>query len=438
MEHQFLISTDTSREKCLILPAEMADNLGAAHLSKVKLRFGSHTFTVSIQVSPDLNVNEASLSSDILECFNIPQHCLLQIQHRDNEFYIGPFIGFLAGSTKKSVQSKIPDLYDYLLHYQEIKGAIIAFSLETVNRENQTVEGYVYNPKKKRWDSGIFPYPSSIFIVTRSAGSKWINHFRSVIGKNVFNDFHLNKWAEYKRLSSSVEVKDCLPQTILYESPLQLYHFLIHHPRAFVKSMRSNGTSCYTLAKEKRNIFLTDPKRNELKVVRWCDKDQALTLFETYFKKRQYMIQESFDFNILPSINLRIIVVKNGQEHWQAMGMFARGGLNGNAKGSVNPFIKVEPPFIKEFLQVSDLMAGLYIQEITHLALESVKALEGIGGHLANAAIDMTLDQKGEIWIRDIHHTNPSHEIALIAGHPEIYYQTLKNNMLYAKMLAGF
>ena len=109
-----------------------------------------------------------------------------------------------------------------------------------------------------------------------------------------------------------------------------------------------------------------------------------------------------------------------------------------NNAGKLQPLVKFEKEMVKDFLQQSDLLASLTYQELIHIATDTLKEIESMGVHFANAAVDMTIGELGDIWISDIDHCHPSHEIALVAGYPELYYEILKTNMLYAKKLAGF
>ena len=54
-------------------------------------------FQATIDISNELPSNGASLSLDILDKLNIPQHCQFEIKQNGDELQIGPFIGLLAG-----------------------------------------------------------------------------------------------------------------------------------------------------------------------------------------------------------------------------------------------------------------------------------------------------------------------------------------------------
>jgi hypothetical protein len=441
MDYSIQLTCDTNSTGCFSIHPDMAKTLGILYPTKRLLRFGTRSIPINVELSNHLQKNETSLSSDLIEQLKIPLTCSFEIQLKENEIQLGPLIGLLAGYYDSSIKKYLDDLVDYLFHYNDIKGAIIVFSLEKVDKINKSIKGYLYNPVKKRWDVNTFPYPSSIFIMSSKVSSAWIKHFQSVIGDSVFNDFYLNKWSIHEKLAAAGEVNDYLPYSILYESPQDLYSFLSKYPKAIVKSISAtNGASVYTISKEQSNIILTNPKKGETKVVSYHDKDQAYSLFKKYFREGKYMIQESIELLTTHNrtIDFRVILLKNPQGDWQVMGMFARQGKPGTNLSNIYPLIELGEVTLKEVWDLSELSTTLLIKQIYDIAIKAVKVIEQSGVHFANTGVDIKIDANRDIWIIGIQHCNPSHELALVAGFPDLYYEILKTNMLYAKKLAGF
>jgi hypothetical protein len=370
---------------------------------------------------------------------NIPHDCDLEIKQNGNEILIGPFIGLLPGYYQSSIEKRLDSLREYLFHYREIKGVIIVFSLEHVDKSNQTVKGFLFNPKTKQWQEGTYPYPSSIFLMTKSISSPWIKHFQSIIGDTVFNDFHYNRWTIHKRLAASLGTKFYLPDSMLYGGPQDLYYFLKKFPNVKVKSLNTvNNTPINVLLRDSSTIEISNPKKNERDRYKCYNRDQAYSVFSTYFKAGEYLIQESIDVPGYKTLEFRIILVKNQSGQWQSMGMFARDKESSVSSGNRFPIVKLEKARLKEHLNRSGLYSSMVYQELIYIAIDAVQAVEGTGVHFANAAVDMTIGELGDIWILDVDHSNPHHDIALIAGDPELFYEILKMNILYAKKLAGF
>lgn len=429
-----LISDKSSLGSITVHPKVLGD-------SKIQqIQFGIKSLPIKVQTSSKLPLNQVCLSTNIIEMLNIPLNCPFEFKHHDNTIQIGPYIGLLAGYKQKSVKKRLEDIGDYLYHYPDINGAILAFSLDKVDSANHTVEGFLYNQVTKDWEEGTFSYPSSIFIITGTVSSKWIKHFQSIIGDCVFNNFYLNKWDIHKILAES-KVHKFLPISILYKDPRDIYSFLEKYPSLIIKSINaSKGSDIYKIEVKENNLEILYPKTGKINKFNMENREDAKTFFKDHFEEDEFMIQESLQLMTYKNrtIDFRVIVLKNNEGLWQEMGVFARHGKPGNILSNIYPTVKLGKETIEEVLGLSNSDALLLIRIISEIALESAKAMEKTGIHFGNTGVDIAIDKNKKIKIIEIQHCNPSHDIALEAGAPELYYEILKTNMLYAKKLAGF
>ncbi|MDF2855376.1 MAG: hypothetical protein K0Q87_1227, partial [Neobacillus sp.] len=381
--------------------------------------------------------NKPSLSVDIMDMLSLPQHCSLEIKHNGNEILIGPFIGLIVDGD--SIENQLNDQLDYLLHYRDFRGAIIAFSLENVDKVNMTICGFLFNPKTKTWEQGIYPYPASIFVMTTSVSSDWAAHFRAILGHSFFNHSQLNKWDAHKRLAASIGIKNYLPDAMLYGKPKDFYWFLNKFSTVDVKSINmEDNPPIKVILKDKNNLLISNPITNETKNYSFYSRGQAYSVFDRYFRAGEFMTQESIDVPGYQNIEIRMLIVKDQWGKWQAKGLFTKEKGSDELSGSIYPIVKLEREQLKNLLQRGDVYISMVYQEIINIAIEAVEALEDSNSNLANAVVDMVIGEIGDIWISNVNHGHPSHEIALVAGYPEVYYEILKTNMLYAKKLAGF
>ncbi|WP_342431671.1 YheC/YheD family protein [Neobacillus sp. FSL H8-0543] len=439
MENVIELSSSTHNAGRLTLHPNLARSFGLKRQTKKRIRFGSKAVQATIYLSKHLPQNKASLSTDILDKLSLPQHCSLEITNRGDEILIGPFIGLLVGDEQDSIDNQLNNLLDYLFHYREIRGAIMAFSLENVDKVNLTMQGYLFNPKTKKWEQGIFPYPSSIFVMSTSVSSDWADHFQAIIGNSFFNHSRLNKWDAHKRLASSIGIKNYLPDAMLHGKPKDFYWFLKKFSTVDVKSIKMEDRSpIKVILKDKNNMLISNPNTNEIKNYSFYSRGQAYSVFDKYFHAGDYMIQESIDVPGYQNIEFRVLIVKDKWGKWQAKGIFTREKDSENLSKFISPIVKLEKEHLKDLLQRGDVYISMVYQEIIYIAIEAVEALEDSDSNLANAAVDMVIGEIGDIWISNVNHCHPSHEIALVAGYPEVYYEILKTNMLYARKLAGF
>lgn len=438
LEGIFQFSCDSFGSGVLTFHSDVERRLGFEGATVKRVRFGSLCCETNIVLDNTLGSNVASLSADLADKLNIPLHCDLRVKLVADEILIGPFIGLLVDYNSNSINQNLDHLTDYLFHYRSIQGAIIAFSLDKVDPINHQIKGFLFNPKTKKWDEGTFPYPSAIFVVAKSISQQWMEHFQRVIGDKVFNDFHCNRWDILKTWKTTLDVKNYLPESTLYESPDDLYNFLKRFGNVTVSPLNSKfHAPIKVVLRDKNSLAVSTIK--DVQNFKFNNRDQAYSIFRRFFQEGNAIIQESIDVTGYRTIHFRVILVKNHTGHWQTMGMFSREKRSGTtSSGDIFPLVKFSKEQLKELLKLSDLRISLIYHEIIHIAMDAAKALEGENSHFANAAVDMIIGEIGDIWVTDIEHSNPSHEIALIAGYPELYYEILKMNMLYAKKLAGF
>ncbi len=437
MENVIELSSSTKTLGRLSLHPNLARSYGITKKNIKRIRFGSNAIQASIFLSKHVPENKPSLSVDIMDKLNIPQHCSLEMKRKGDEIIIGPFIGLLVEGD--SVENQLNDLLDYLVHYRDIRGAIMVFSLVNVDKENLIIGGYLFNPRTKTWEQGIFPYPSSIFVMSTSVSSEWADHFQAIIGHAFFNYSKLNKWDAHKRLATSIEIKNYLPDAMLYGKPKDFYWFLKKFLTVEVKSInKEDNLPIKVILKDKNNMFISNPNTNDSKNYSFYSRGQAYSIFDKYFPAGDYMIQESIDVPGYQNMEIRVLLVKDKWGKWQAKGMFTSEKDSEYLPRAKFPIVKLEKEHLKDLLQRGHVYISMVYQEIINIAIEAVEALEDSHSNLANAAVDMVIGEVGDIWISNINHRHPSHEIALVAGYPEVYYDILKTNMLYARKLAGF
>lgn len=441
LDNSIQVSIVDKKTRSLIISPQNTQLLGLSKRENLFLRFGIRSIPVEIETAQNIAPNQAVLSNDIQNYLKIPQHCDFdfRLNERD-ELQFGPYIGLLAGSSLKSVEKWLGYLSDYVHHYKDIRGAILVFSLDKVDRENLSIEGYLYNPTDKEWEKGKYPYPSSIFILA-PINLKWMNYFQEVLGDTIFNNFYYNKWSIHKRLASSSAVKDYLPPSILYQKPSDIYSFLDQYPNAIIKSINgSKGESIYKISKQEEHLVITNPIKDKIHSIPLNKKDEANFFFKKYFTEQEYMIQKAVDLiqHDDRTVDFRVVIAKDQQGAWKDMGIFARHGQPGNILSNLSPTVKSGRETIKTVCQLGDQELNEICQEIFRVSIESSKVLEKDGINFGNTGVDIAVDKQGKIWIIEIQHCNPSHNIAMKAGMPDLYYNILKSNMLFAKRLAGF
>lgn len=443
MNH-FKLIVDQYTSRMLYIHRNLAHHLALEHNQKVFLCFGIREFAVQIKISEYLKTEEIAVSQNVVRYLSIPVFAKYEFRKIDNRLLIGPYISFLATYKIKSLMPYINrTIHDYVTHYSEIGGAILVFATEGINSEAKTVKGYVYNPESKEWIYGIYPYPSSIFIRGHVNNEKWCTHFQSILGKfAVFNDFYFDKWQMYQFLMNH-HFGEFLPKTELYRTPEDVLRLMSNHPSVYLKPI--HGTMGISIAKAERfgsSIHFRYRDGTENKKIICKTVLQTKKTIRNKLDSNRYIIQQALPLitNNNRMIDFRLIVVKNTQGNWEYMGMVARYGAKKSFISNISAGGTAEKGEValKNTLSLTDAALLNLTNQMKQLALSIAQSFDQYGLHCGNLGIDIGVDHNQKLWIIEVQHYSPAHNIAVDANDLEMYTNILRNNLLYMKRIAHF
>lgn len=436
-------STSTVR-----LPANSKKYSFLTH-AHVNLAYGIQKCKVFVVLDPSLSDEEMVVSANIIEKLSIPLEPLYELKVLgQTEIKLGPYIGILAALSSEKLSRIVSSLTSYLHHYKQIGGSIIAFSLEGVDKKNQVIEGYLFNPQMRQWIKGNYPYPSSLFsIVEASLTDKWqhfqsiMHHFKSVLNDSVYNFPNFDKWDMYKMLKN--EFHQHLPETVVYQSPSTIIEMLKKYPSVYIKPMNGRlGRLVYKVIKTRKGAIVQFGGRRKEKDRYFSSKKQFMRFFNLALKNDDYLIQQSISLLTYKQrvIDFRVILVKDYEMKWKILETVSRFGADKSIVSNISSGGRAEiayKTFTERFHMPIELQKDLF-QRIHHLVLHSIQQIESNGHHCGNIGFDIGIDQNFHIWIIEINNQNPDHYIALSAKSAPLFYKARFHNMIYAKKLAGF
>lgn len=212
----------------------LAQKMGIENRKIAYVRFGIKSYEVKINISFDTEQDEILLSQDVVEYLRIPLCARYEVILDKGEIIIGPFIGMLAEKSEKKLKEIVNNLKSYVYGYGEIGGVVLIFSAEGIDQTSQTIRGFIFNPVTDSFEEGTYCYPASIFKRTGMV-KELRDHFHSLLGDTLFNNYIFNKWEAHQWLNNFDTVKQHLPYTILYEAPKDVREFLNDYDTAYVK-----------------------------------------------------------------------------------------------------------------------------------------------------------------------------------------------------------
>ncbi|MBT2601826.1 YheC/YheD family protein [Bacillus sp. ISL-53] len=443
MRTKFNIIPDLNALNCLTIHPNMAKQNNITARKRWFLRFGIQALEIKLRTSSSLEENELKISVDVIENLRIPLNCRFEIRRENNEILLGPYIGILTASKKSSLDESVQYLSNYLYDYDHIGGAALAFSLESINPIENTIEGYLYNSEMKKWEPGVFAYPASVFKII-FLNKYWRNHFQTVFGRRFFNSYVFNKWEMYKWLSESSEFLPYLPKTMIYNHAEDLDFLLGIYNEIFVKPVHgSMGDRIFRVSKNEVNGLKLEYHQNGVPHEKQFSNIQELdAYFKSQFKRKIIILQQALDLISYEGkrIDFRIVMVKNQSGVWEDMCMVAKYGQQGSIVTNIlaGGTAEIGEITIQKIFGLSDEEVYRFRKEISRIVLKAADRIEECGVHCGNLGIDVAIDTSRNVWIIEMNNLNPSPLFALDINDRQLFYQIKRLNMLYAKRLAGF
>ena len=441
MSEPIKINPYKKRSSTIIIDKELAEELNVANKKRAFVSFGAKKAFVDIELSLGGLSNEVLLSTDILTSLKIPEYLTYEIRINKNEIKIGPCIGILISSNRyENIKKRyIKSFHFNVLDYKEILGAIIIFSLDKVDASNQTIEGYCYNPIKDNWEAGIFPYPLAIY-KRIGISKKWENHFLSVIGDGIFNNYYPNKWEIYSWLKDEDAVSSYIPDSTIYKSWNDIEHMLKSHKSIYVKPIWGmKGIGVVKVSAVDNAIIFNYRENGENKEKAVKDLKKAS---ENLFIPNRYIIQQSIELinNKDRIVDLRCVLQKDETQNWICNAIIARLGAHGSVVSNISNGgeAKTAADFFKEDMLLPEKDAFILRERVINYCMEICRLLDKYGLNLGVLGLDIGIDKEERLWLIEINSRSPNPAIVLRANDVLSYYNILSTPLHYGKSLAGF
>lgn len=443
MNYIVSISLYSSKKSSIVISEKLAGKLGLKKKKRGIVSFGTEKKYVDISISQVLDETGMFLSSGIIDDLHIPDYPIFEVQVNGNEIVIGPCIGILVAQEDKDItKRRLKEISMSMLDYQTIRGAVIVFSLDKVDQSKRLLQGYCYNPKTDSWERGIFPYPLAIHRKT-SLNDEWQNHFLSVIGDRVFNNYTFGKWEMYRWFSEEIDILPNLPHTILYKSYQDMYDMLQKYGVLYVKPIWGmKGHGVVRIIKENDKIVFKYRKDDENINISSENKTEVEKTIEKLFKPGEYIIQQGLDMIEYNGgvVDFRCVMQKNHARQWVCNAIVARAGAKGSVVSNISSGGGALPALelVKEVFSITEREVFSIKEKIISLCMKVCRSLDEYGINYCTLGLDIGIDKKKNIWLIEVNNRSPHPAIALRVNEILSYYTILASPLHYAKSLAGF
>lgn len=443
MNNVVYIKTNRDRRSELeIHPGKAAAiNLGSRKFAY--LSFGNQKHYAKIRLNNEIPQENALLSENLIKGLHLPDYPVYEIGVKENEIILGPYIGLLISQAEnKLTLSRLDKMLVDVKEYAKLHGAVVVFALDKVDRQSRLIEGYCYNPIKKYWQQGTFPYPASIYRMI-GLDAEWKKHFLSVIGDKVFNSRFFGKWEMYQWFSKEPGINQHIPYTILYHSPGDILEMLGRFPKIYVKPVLGlQGRGIVRISKENKLFIFKYRESRVNHIVTLEDPSQVKEYIGKRFNHGRHLIQQAVDLLEYKGrlIDFRCVVQKNQSNTWICQAIIGRLGVRDSIVSNISSggaAFTVEN-ILSMAIQSSEENIVDLKQKIATFAITVCNKLDEYGINCGSLGLDIGMDPQGRLWLIEINNRNPDPGIALDIPDLQLYYTLRTGPLLYAKFLAGF
>lgn len=435
-----LVSLNTTLNRIQINPS-FIKNSTLKNPQILWIQFGISSMEANVVISNKVAFDEIVISSNILAGLKIPTFLTYEYRFMGNKIILGPYIGILL-KPGEQLKQNVVYLQSYLYRYEEIGGAILAFSEEGIDKKSLEIFGYVYHPEEKNWIPGTFGYPASIF---KKSGLRRSlrNHLHTFMGDTIFNSYIFDKWELYAWLLNAGDIKSILPETRLYTDESDLEYFIKHYPSFYIKPIHgSRGRNVYRLQATKSEKNFSYRLRTLQYSHVYETLDDLKVVLQEKFQKRKYIFQQTVEHLCVSkqSIDFRLMLVKDGKGIWRDVGLIGKIGEREKITNNISTggMAMDAKQLFCERLNKSEKEADSLCKKLIMWGKRIGECLNETGILCGNLGIDLSVDKEERVWLIEVNNFDPNHTIAIDAGDRSCFYRARHYNLLYAKKLAGF
>lgn len=412
------ISKDVSGSMCL-MDKDMYDALRIREDRKYQIHLGQRKIFSSIKVA-EKKGRCMYFTKEALNQLLIYNKIDLSIWTNNDEIYLGPVVGmFVPKEYIREIQSGNPPI-GAVEHMQEAAPYAnclgYCFCVDNVDWQEKRIKGVTFDATLNRWRYDWMPMPDVVYDRAaymygheKEQATDIRDQFQVDSNVRFVNPVgSLGKWPLYKNLSRYSEIRDYLPETILYKTFDDIKHMLNKYDFIFFKSsFGSRGEEVLSVEKNNGKYRIDYYDRN-LKIVHADDLESLKMNVEKFIEdkkkngRQRFIVQQGIRLIKFDGHNMdfRMHIVKNEQGKWEVTNYYAIHS-RGNSKitnfcvgGDIDLYenvyekLKADHPDIAIPTQ----------EELGKITVKMGTFIERAFGLYGEIGIDMAIDENGKVW----------------------------------------
>lgn len=320
---------------------------------------------------------------------------------------------------------------------------VYVFTPMDVHPSKPLIHALIFDPKTGKWSRKWRSFPNMIYDrcrIQRSARFQQLLRFRERYKHLTFLNRPLrNKWTIHQTFSQKSRFRQHMPETLLYQSSVDLHRMLKNSSVVYVKPI--NGTGGRGILrierlKNGRGIYDIQGRRQNRQIItpRKVSSARLDSIVRQWCIGGRFLVQQGIPMRLQSGRfhDYRMLIQKNGHGVWELTGMAGRVGaarsVTSNLHGGGHA-VRAEI-LLKEWLGSSEKTESV-MKAAEKLGLESAAFLEGSFGALCELAFDLAIDRQGKIYVLEVN-PKPAREVFARSGDGVTYRKAMVRPLEYA------
>ncbi len=438
------LQCDENLKGKVVIPTEVGENLFLQTLDSIVLRAGNKKSIIQLELQEDLAKDTIILSNDVAQFLSIPLALPYQLKLIDEELVLGPLIGLLFTSKCRDLTPKLlKALLVFALDYSNFYGLLYVFSIDSIDMNTQTVNGYYYDStahlSHEKWKYRTFPIPDVLYNRGNYSSSS-LRILKQLTGSKVFNSSSLDKWNFWQMTRNDPLIYPYIPYTKRLSRFYDIDHMLQQYGSILLKPIQgSRGYGIIKILKSSDGYWIQG--KYEKSPTLFASRDAAQKRLHSLKYKKPYILQQAlqpikYDARC---IDFRVIMQKDETLKWNCTAIVAslgqRNGLHSNYQSDAL-YLSFEEA-LSRALHLNHEEISIKRKEVLDTCKLACGMLDASNEHFGDIGIDILIDTAQKIWILEINKRH-FHTVPLLINDEQLYYKVRNAPIRYSVGFSGF
>ena len=292
--------------------------------------------------------------------------------------------------------------------------ALIAFAPWTWDARSNSVRGWTWNKREKRWIARATPIPRVVFDRAWPSSEPERRRFQGALRRlqeaaplTFLNGRLPHKGKVGELLSRDSEFASLVPPTAPYLGPKALQDWLRRQGgAAFLKpasGSQGRRAIAYRQAVDGTVALAGRTGSNRPFSLTSASETDALSRLHRWIGSRAYIMQPLLALHTEDGepFDLRALLQKNGRGRWTITGIAARVGAAGTVTANLHGGGRAIPPSRALIPLLGEQAARAMEQRIRDTSLRLADWIEGTFGRFSELGLDFGVDRSGNLWFME-------------------------------------